>query len=92
MNEIAVRAPELTPAKEPDCWPELLRATGTLSVELAVMGLTVRELYRMAPGTLVETSVMEAATVPLRVNGQLVAFGEFQAVGERLAVRVAEIA
>jgi flagellar motor switch/type III secretory pathway protein FliN len=95
MNAIEVSAPPAAPApeaaKELDCWSELLRATGTLSVDLAVVGLTVRELYRMVPGALVATPVLEAATVPVRLNGQLIAFGEFQVVGERLAVRIAEI-
>lgn len=94
MNAIELSAPAnsaTVPAKELDCWAELLRATGTLSVDLAVVGLTVRELYRMVPGALVATAVLEAATVPVRLNGQLIAFGEFQVVGERLAVRIAEI-
>ena len=92
MNEIAVRAPEQLPEKESPCWQELLRAAATMSVELPVTRLTVRDLYRLAPGTIVETSALEAAAVPVRVNGQLIAFGEFQVVGERLAVRIAEIA
>ena len=96
MNEIAARAPGQTTtagaATEPACWQELLRAWGTVSVELAITGFAVRDLYRITPGTLVETAVLEAAAVPVRVNGQLIAFGEFQLVGDRLAVRIAEIA
>jgi flagellar motor switch/type III secretory pathway protein FliN len=90
------KAPASPTAEAPpetlEAWSGLLRLTGTASVQVYVTGLTVRDLYRLGPGTVVRTSLPDSSNVPLRFNGRLIAWGEFQLVGTRLAVRIAEIA
>ena len=68
------------------------RVPAVLTVEAAVVGLTVRELFRLEKGSIVATSQLTGANVPLRVGGRLLAWGEFQVAGERLALRIAELA
>lgn len=72
--------------------PDLLGIPAAIFVEAPVEGLTVRDLFRLKEGSIVGTSQLSGGNVPLRVGGQLIAWGEFQVAGERLAVRVAELA
>jgi len=80
------------PAEPVDAWTGLLRMGGMASVDLPILGLTIRDLYRLGPGTVVRTGLPDVGNVPLRFNGRLIAWGEFQPIGNRLAVRIAEIA
>jgi flagellar motor switch/type III secretory pathway protein FliN len=63
-----------------------------LQVEVPVIAMTVGELFRLDKGSLVNTAQLTGANVPLVVGGRLLAWGEFQVIGDRLAVRVAELA
>lgn len=63
-----------------------------LSVELNVSGLTVGALYRLGVDSIVETSQVDGANVPVKLNGQLIAWGEFYVLNDRLAVRISELA
>ncbi|MGA8220416.1 MAG: FliM/FliN family flagellar motor switch protein [Candidatus Acidiferrales bacterium] len=81
-----------TPAPALDVWAEMLSVSATVSVEVAIVGLTVRELFRLEKGSIVASSQLSTANVPVVVGGKLMAYGEFQVVGENLALRVAELA
>jgi len=74
-----------------DHWRHLMDVPAVVSVEVTVVALTVRELYRLEKGSIVTTSQSSGANVPLRIGGSLLAWGEFQVVNDRLAVRVAEL-
>lgn len=63
-----------------------------VQVDVPVVALTVGDLFRLDKGSILNTSQLTGANVPLRVGGRLLAWGEFQVVGDRLAVRVAELA
>lgn len=63
-----------------------------LSVELQVPLFTVRHLFHLSPGTVVETEWAQSSDVPLFVNKELIGWAEFEVVGEGLAVRVTEFA
>ncbi len=63
-----------------------------LSVELAVPQFTVAKLMGLRPGTVIDTGTLEGSDVPLRVNGALVGFTEFEVIGNRLAVRITDLA
>jgi flagellar motor switch/type III secretory pathway protein FliN len=63
----------------------------TLAVDLPVIRFTVRDLFRLASGSIVETAYHQSSDLPLRVNGQLVGWTEFEVVGERLAVRLTDL-
>jgi flagellar motor switch/type III secretory pathway protein FliN len=63
----------------------------TLAVDLPVVHFTVHDLLRLKPGSIVETCYHQSSDLPLRVNGQLVGWTEFEVVGERLAVRLTDL-
>lgn len=63
----------------------------TLAVDLPVVKFTVRDLLCLTKGSIVETGYHQSSDLPLRVNGQLVGWTEFEVVGERLAVRLTDL-
>jgi flagellar motor switch/type III secretory pathway protein FliN len=83
-------AAQLAPAL--DVWREMLAVTTMVSVEVPIVGLTVRELFRLEKGSIVTSYQFSTANVPMVIGGKLLAYGEFQVVGENLALRVAELA
>jgi flagellar motor switch/type III secretory pathway protein FliN len=70
----------------------LLHVTTFITAESPIVALTVRELFRLEKGSIVSTSQLLGANVSLLVGGRLLAWGEFQVAGERLAMRIAELA
>ena len=62
-----------------------------LGLEIPVVGFTVDTLLKLKPGSLVETSCHQSTDLPLRVNGVLMAWTEFEVVGERLAARITDL-
>lgn len=72
-------------------WALAKRLRCHLSVAMAVPNFTVRGLLRLEQHGIVETQVAEGTMVPIRVNGQTIARGEFEVIGMRLAVRILEL-
>ncbi len=62
-----------------------------LGLEIPVVGFTVDTLLKLKPGSLVETACHQSTDLPLRVNGVLMAWTEFEVVGERLAARITDL-
>jgi flagellar motor switch/type III secretory pathway protein FliN len=63
-----------------------------LSLEIPVSEFTLRELLRLHPGSVVRAAVRTSEEVPLRVNERLIAWIQFEMIGERLAARIMELA
>jgi flagellar motor switch/type III secretory pathway protein FliN len=63
----------------------------TLALDLPVVNFTVGDLLNLTNGSIVETAYHQSSDLPLRVNGQLVGWTEFEVVGERLAVRLTDL-
>lgn len=63
-----------------------------LSLEIPVTHFTVGDLLRLRPGSIVETSAHHTSDIPLRANGLLVGWTEFEVIGSRVAVRITELA
>ncbi|MDR3736125.1 MAG: FliM/FliN family flagellar motor C-terminal domain-containing protein [Acidobacteriaceae bacterium] len=63
----------------------------TLALDIPVMRFTVGDLLGLSKGSIVETAYHQSSDLPLRVNGQLVGWTEFEVVGERLAVRLTDL-
>jgi flagellar motor switch/type III secretory pathway protein FliN len=63
----------------------------TLALEVAVVGFTVGSLLKLAKGSLVQTTCHQSTDIPLHVNGILMAWTEFEVVGERLAARITDL-
>jgi flagellar motor switch/type III secretory pathway protein FliN len=62
----------------------------TLSLELPVVRFTIGDLLKLTKGSIVETATHHTSDVPLRVNQLLIGWTEFEAVGDRMAVRITE--
>jgi len=74
-----------------ESWEFARRLRCHLSAELAIPHFTVKDLLNLNKGGIVETREPEGARVPIWVNRQVIARGEFDVVGTRLAVRILEL-
>jgi flagellar motor switch/type III secretory pathway protein FliN len=61
-----------------------------LSLEIPVTGFTVGDLLRLSKGSIVETACQYTSDIPLRANGLLIGWTEFEVIRDRLAVRITE--
>jgi len=89
---MAAVAPAKPEAPVPDPWTHVEALPCLLSVEIPVPGFTVANLISLAPSRLVNTSWAVGEDVPLRVNGELIAWSEFEIVNNHVAVRLTELA
>ncbi|MGH9412364.1 MAG: FliM/FliN family flagellar motor switch protein [Terriglobales bacterium] len=87
----AAPAPAVVP-NPLDRWTDLQWLPCNLEVRLSVPHFTVGDVLRMAPQAVVETQWQQNADVPVRANGQLLAWAEFEGVDEKLAVRITRLA
>jgi len=63
-----------------------------LSLEIPIVKFTVGDLLRLRKESIVETACPSTGDIPFRVNGLLVGWAEFEVIGNRLAVRITELA
>jgi flagellar motor switch/type III secretory pathway protein FliN len=87
----AAATPELEGAIA-DPWTRVEGLPCMLTVEIPVAGFKVADLVQLAPGRIIATRWTVGLDVPLRINGELVAWSEFEIVRKRLAVRLTELA
>jgi flagellar motor switch/type III secretory pathway protein FliN len=78
------------PASVPDPLARVPWLPCTLSLEVPVVNFTIGDLLRLTVGSIVETACHQTSDVPLRVNGVLMGWTEFEVIGDRLAVRITE--
>jgi flagellar motor switch/type III secretory pathway protein FliN len=95
MQAIEVKSPiaphSLERSQERDPGEYLPWLPCTLALDLPVMNFTIIDLLSLTKGSIVETAYHQSSDLPLRVNGQLVGWTEFEVVGERLAVRLTDL-
>jgi len=96
-GEIAQAAVEAVPesAAAPAAEDPLARFSEVpvrISVEARVVGLTVRELFRLEKGSIVATLSSANASLPLYAGKKMIAWAEFLVSEEKLGVRIAELA
>ncbi len=99
-NSTSIARLEITPDSKPHLVEKQQERPGyelfpwlpcTMAVDIPVVKFTVRELLSLAQGSIVETAYHQSSDLPLRVNGQLIGWTEFEVVGERLAVRLTDL-
>lgn len=95
--DAAVQPAKETPQTEPEkVHRDPVAAFGwlpcRLSLEISVARFTVADLLRLSMGSIVETAHHNATDIPLRANGVLIGWTEFEVIGNRLAVRITELA
>lgn len=82
---------ESNPAKLQEKFDLLPWLPCTLALDIPVIKFTVADLLNLKAGSVVETAYHQSSDLPLRANGQLVGWTEFEVVGERLAVRLTDL-
>jgi flagellar motor switch/type III secretory pathway protein FliN len=78
-------------AEQAKVWKEAQYLVCDLTVELVVPHFTVRDLLQLERKSVVNAGCKQASNLPLRVNGQGLAWVEFEVLGDKLAVRLMEL-
>lgn len=76
----------------PDKWALVGDLSCDLRVELPLPGFRVGDLMELASQSVLDAHWPVDKAVPLRVNGELLAWCEFEVIANRLAVRLTELA
>ena len=96
MDAAVQPAKEAQPAPAPETVKDPVEQFGwlpcQLSLEVPVVKFTVGDLLRLSKDSIVETACLSTSDIPLRANGLLIAWTEFEVIGNRLAVRITELA
>ena len=90
-SSLAVGPQLVEKSQERDIYEALPWLPCKLAVDIPVVSFTISDLLRLTKGSIVETAYHQSSDLPLRVNGQLVGWTEFEVVGERLAVRLTDL-
>jgi flagellar motor switch protein FliN/FliY len=92
MSSLSVVLKEV-PAVIPDeVWNEAGSLSCLFSIDLPIPKFTVRDLLQLEPGAIVESRKPNGSDVPVIVNSQLIGWAEFEVVGQKIAVRLTELA
>jgi len=86
------RKPEPATDSEDPRWQPVMTLPCQLTVDLALPGFTVSDFLALRTGSVVSTQWAVARDLPLRVNGTVIGWGELEAAGKRLALRLTELA
>jgi flagellar motor switch/type III secretory pathway protein FliN len=81
-----------TNEEEEKRWQPVLALPCELTVDLELPGFKVSDLLKLGAGTVLGSVWPVRRDVPLRVNGTLIGWSEFEVVGKKLAVRLTELA
>ena len=73
-------------------WKRVMDLPCGVSVEVPVAGFTVRDLLNLRSLPVLGSAWPTSANLPVRVNGERIAWCELEAAGSRVAIRLTEIA
>jgi flagellar motor switch/type III secretory pathway protein FliN len=73
-------------------WQPVLGLPCELTVDLAIPDFKVRDFLALHSGSILVTHLGVARDVPLVINGVLIGWGELEGAGNRLSVRITELA
>jgi flagellar motor switch/type III secretory pathway protein FliN len=92
-TQTAVAPPEpVSMADEAARWKDVLGLPCTISVEIPIAAFTVKNMLNLEAQVVISSAWATTSNVPLRVNGVSVAWCEFEALGNQLAIRLTELA
>ena len=77
---------------QPDPWSTVANLHASVAMELEVPEFTVAQLMRLSPGSVLTTKWPTNRDLPLRINGRLLGWAEFEITGDNVGVRVTEFA
>ena len=79
-------------AQEEERWRPVLALPCKLTVDLPLPGFKIADFLNLGPQSVVGAHWRLGHDVPLRLNGTLIGWIEFEVVGDNLAVRLTELA
>jgi flagellar motor switch protein FliM len=74
--------------EEHPAWPMISRLPVMLAVNIPLSGFKVSDLLALECGQTVESTWTSTAEVPLKVGAVQLSWGEFEVVGQRMALRL----
>jgi flagellar motor switch/type III secretory pathway protein FliN len=74
----------------PNAWGTMMELKASVAMELEVPALTVSELMKLGVGSVLTSKWPTNRDLPLRVNGHLLAWAEFETTGENVGARITE--
>ncbi len=94
MTEVAVALEPTGPPIVIDdaAWQRVMDLKCALSIEIPLPGLKICNWLTLQRDTVIDAHWPVGSDVPLRANGVVIAWAEFDVVGDRLAVRLTELA
>ena len=92
VSPSSVEKPGGAPEGEESRWRPVLGLDCELTVELPLPDFKVADFLKLQPGSVIATRWRVTHDVPLRANGTLIGWCEFEGAGNRLAVRLTELA
>lgn len=98
MNETAENSTALTISNSvtaeprPKNWNAFQMLPCQLSLQISIPGFTVSALLRLSPNDVINTHWLQGTDVPLRVNGKVIGWTEFEVIDDCLAARLTQIA
>jgi flagellar motor switch/type III secretory pathway protein FliN len=81
-----------TDIEEDGQWRPVLGLPCEFIVDLPVPGFKIADLLKVRTGSVINARWRVGHDVPLRLNGALIGWGEFEVMGNHLAVRLTELA
>jgi flagellar motor switch/type III secretory pathway protein FliN len=73
-------------------WQPVLDLQCELTVDLAMPDFKIADLLKLRTGSVIDARLRVGRDLPLSLNGEQVGWIEFELVGERLALRLTELA
>ena len=74
-----------------EAWLQAQTMRCELTVDMTLPGFRVADVLRLQKNSVINSNWRVGSDVPVRVNGNLIARGEFEVVDNHLAVRVTEL-
>jgi flagellar motor switch protein FliN/FliY len=98
MNETVESSTALTigssapAAFRPKNWDAFQLLPCHISLDIPIPGFTVSALLRLSTNEVINTHWLQGSDVPLRVNGKVIGWTEFEVIDDFLAARLTQIA
>jgi len=73
-------------------WHVLARVPQTVTALIPLPEFTIRDLLAMEKGVVIKSNVLTTEMIPIRIGSVRIAWGEFEVVGQALALRIAKLA
>jgi len=83
---------EISKTAADERWKPVLDLQCELTVDLSMPDFKIGDLLKLRRGSVITARLRLGLDVPLRLNGAQIGWIEFEMVGERLAVRLTELA